>query len=334
MGRHGFTVALWVVTALIVGLLAVQGIPWLWPRLFPRPGEGLTEAVEVAGTEAPSVQEVGEVVDRLVASWGAELGGPEEPLSLPRGRSPRELQDALRGVDALGTTTLYVTDTGPFTHRLRVFHGADLLLLRDLRRWMPDRPAVRADNPPELGIVFRFVADEPATFGRVLKWKSPMAVALPPFGPESLRAAGKAVKAGKDVIVEVDPTQDIAEQVAALPGVTGVLVTAPFVDAAGEATLIASLDRRDLFLLDGRPEGEADVDAGPLRLERAAHLDGPEAGVFGRNLAVRWGHAIITVDAAGDGPQLAEEFIEIAKEDGYLVRLPVEVAREHGRPPD
>jgi len=330
LGRHGFTAALWITSAVVVGLAAVQVVPWLWPRLFPRPGEGLDAAAETAAAEAPSEQIVGEVVDRLVASWGADLGSRDEPLRLPRGRTPRALQDALRASPELEATTIYVTETGPFSHRLRVFHGSDLLTLRDLRRWMPERPAVRAENPPELGLVFRFVPAEPATLGRVLKWKSPMAVSLEPFGPESQRAAAKAIKAGKDVIVEIDPAQDVDEQIVALPGVTGALVTAPLPEAADEA-LRTALARRDLFLLDGRIDPGAPTPSGPPLVARAAHLETPEAAVLGRNLAVRWGHGVVTVDAAGDGPGLAEDFIDVAKDDGYLLRLPVEVAREHGR---
>jgi len=333
LGRHGFTAALWVTSAVVVAVVAVQGVPWLWPRLFPRPGEGLGVAVEEGAVEAPSVQLVGEVVDRLVASWGAVLGSPDDPLRLPRGRTPRALQDALRASPELEGTTIYVTETGPFSHRLRVFHGPDLLVRRELRRWMPERPAVRAENPPELGIVFRFVPEEPATFGRVLKWKSPMAVSLAPFGPESMRAAAKAIKAGKDVIVEVDPRSEADEQLAALPGVTGALLLGSFPDPATEAAFLVALARRDLFLLDARTDADEPTASETPRLARAAHLDSPEAAVLGRNLAVRWGHGVVTVDAAEHGPALAEEFIDVAKEDGYVLRLPVEVAREHGRSP-
>jgi hypothetical protein len=325
LGRHGFTAGLWIASAVIVGVVAVRGVPWLWPRIFPRPGEGLLSAPPAPEEiDVPTVQVVGEVVDRLVSSWGAELGAPEEALSLPRGRTPRNLQDALRSEPRLRGTTIYVTALDPVSHRLRVFDGPRLLLTRDLRRWMPERPAVRAADAPEIGLVFRFVPEEPATFGRILKWKSPMAVALPPFSPESMRAAAKAIKAGKDVIVELDPEVDVIEQLEALPGVTGVLLSRGFESASAEAALGRALVRRDLFLLDAREgalrrveaTGPPPAEAPALRIALAAHLDSEEAGVLGRNLAVRWGHGLVTADAAGDGPALAEAFLEIAKEDG------------------
>ena len=161
-----------------------------------------------------------------------------------------------------------------------------------------------------------------------------MAVALPAFSPRSMRAAGKAIKAGKDVLVELDPEQALDDQLRALPGVTGVLVTGPLTEAV-EAALSSALESRDLFLLDARPDALGDAeeprDDRVLRLPRAAHLGTDEAAVVGRNLAIRWGHGVVTADAAPAGARRAEAFIEAAREDGYIVRLPAEVAREHGR---
>ena len=331
-GKHGVSVGLWVAAAALITLASVRGGPWLWARVFPPPGPGERPTVEEGDPLTPEL--VAEVVHRTISTLGTPDPDVAEGLQLPRGASPRELQDALRLQPRLAGAEVYVTRVDDLAWRLRVLRSSEVLLRSDVRPWLPDRPVVSASDPPELGVVIVFREPDEAALRSVGAWESPLAIGLAPFAAHTVKSARQAAWSSKGVVVVLDPNEDLREQLAAAPPASAALLEGDLpADALG--VLLRALAERDVALVDGRPIPPASMeraaaDAGVRYLRRAAHLSGPDSQVVALNLAVRRGHGLVTADADEQGLDAAEEFITSARADGYSLVFPGEVARIHG----
>lgn len=318
-----------------LGLVGRLALPVLQDSLFPVPAVEL-----VASTDAPSVEVVARALDQAIVGAGGELppkpgAGEAAVVPLPQGLSPRELQERLREDPRLGGAEIYVTRADALLWRLRIFAGSERLLLRELRPWLPDAPPHPPGNPPELVLLVDLRDGEGE---RALAWRSPLGVILQPFAPSTLRLAGEAARASRSVVGAVAPGEPVADQIQAIPHISGVLVEQPFEDA--EDALLEAVSERDLVLLDGCPRGCLDPDraraAGVPLLRVAVQLgrddgagEAPERALA-RNLAVQWGYGLVVAPGSAEGLRRAEALVESAKDDGLPVIFVEEAARQHG----
>ena len=277
-------------------------------------------------------------MNRTLITLGAPGDGPgsgDDLLELPKGASGRALQDALRAHPDLAACEVYVTKVDDLAYRLRVFGDRNLLLTRSVRPWLPERPVVSGADPPEIGVIFLFGDDrDDATLRRVTRWESPLAVGLPPFAAHAVGSAREAAWASKEAVVVLREADDVEGQLAAMADARVALLT---VDPPAEdpAAWLEPLADRDVALIDARDADPTELaaaaaTAGVRYLRRAGHLGAERGPVVARNLAVRRGYGIVTVDASAEGVAAAEAFIEQARDEGYALVFPVEVARLHG----
>jgi len=332
MAGQRTTLFLWTLGIVTVGLAVARGGPLAWEHLFPPPSAG--DTVAEAGS-FPGAERVMEVVHRTLATLGTPPEGGEELLLLPKGASPRGLQDSLRAEEPLAGCEVYVTQVDDLLWRLRVFGGGEPILQRDVRPWLPERPVVGGTDPPELAFVVLFDERNDEQLRAVGRWKSPLAIGLSPFAPHAIASARQAAWDSKAVAIVLDPTTDLAEQLDAAPDATVALLSSQIPEGVGLAGWIAPLTGRGVALVDGRsasPEllrAAADGASVPY-LRRAGHLVGSEAEaeVLALNRTVVRGHGIVTVDGTAEGVDRLERFIDAAKADGYRIVFPAELLRD------
>jgi hypothetical protein len=336
---------------LALGILLVSGLgwavwagaPWLWPRLFPTPGE----APEQEDDASLAVEAVERAFDQALIARGGELparpAGEARPVvALPRGMTPTALQAALRQDPRLSEATLYVTRADDLLWRLRVFDGARLILERDVRPWMSPAPPHPPGNAPELVVLLDGRSGEDAWVRRILGWRSPVAVVLQPFAPSTLRRADEAARASREVVAAIEPSEPLAGQLSAVPHAAAALIESELPPGVDPAAWLGLLAADQLVLIDGCPEGcfdgAATARAGVSRLRVAGRLTADEAeGVaevaLVRNLAVQRGYGVVLTDASKAGARRVEQLLEDAKADGVEIVFAAEAARQH-RPID
>ena len=290
-------------------LLVLRVGPWLWPQLFPGPAEP-PPAGEVP---PPSPEFVAEVLSRFLAGWGEHLPPDGEPIVLPQGRRAEDLQAGLRLEPRLEGLEVYVTARDDLDSRLRVFAGPQLLLLRDVRPWLPDVPVVSPVDPPTIGVIVRL--NEDAAVGRqVGQWRTPLSLALPAFAAHTAKAARQASWDGKGVVIALQPDAPLLDQIRAVPEASGVLLD--FEPSDPVEPWLAALAARDLALLDARPRaGEGLVDGA-----KKAGVQLLRVGDFAErsltwNLAVRRGYGVVLAEP-GEQASL-EEFVEASRAAGF-----------------
>lgn len=307
-------------------LLVVVSLRAAGPRieglLFPELAR--KQAVEARSQSPLSEGELRSAVDSVVVAWG---GAPslDGAIALPRGRTPRELEAALRELPALAGLQVYVQARDPLLAVLRVYDGGAAMLRADVRPWLAERPLPAAAGTVALAFVVVVPERSADRAAEVLGWKSPLTVALLPFDPEAPRIAREATRRHKDVLTRLDPTAtDWSAQVTALPESGGVLVIDEL-PVGAERSIGAALLATGRVLLDARPAGARPLRwPDGLRQRRVVRLDEEGGAAFARNLARLDGAAVLRVDLAA-APVL-EEFVVTAREDGYAFRFATELA--------
>ncbi len=332
--RNTSAAVVWLVLFALLALMGARGGAWLWPKLFPGP-EPSVGSSPAGLSEAPSPELAAEILHRTLATLGSpsdtELGG----LELPQGASARDLELALRAHPDLADSQVYVTEAGDLLFRVRIFHGRTQLLQEDLRPWLPVRPVVSGSDPPELGVLVLFEAQDFEAVGEVGRWEAPVAMGFPPFEAHSVKSARQATWSSKEVVVLLEPEHDLREQLLASPDAAGVLLDQALPEGTELETWLAPLMDFDVFLLDGRVGDTTELEEASykaaIRYVRRAGTIGSEAElVLARNLTVRRGYGLVTVDGTEDGLSAAASFIRASREDGYSLVFPTEVARLHG----
>ncbi|MCO4769216.1 MAG: hypothetical protein KDA24_04245 [Deltaproteobacteria bacterium] len=320
-----------------------RAAPWLWVRLFPVPD---VQPEEQETEESVDRETVARALDQAVVTAGGELppkpgAGEGAVVLLPRGMSPKQLEAALRDDPRLRPASVYVTRSDALLWNLRVFDGSDLLLRRELRPWLPASPPHPPSNPPEVVLLVDLRGD--AEGERVLKWKSPLGVVLEPFAPPTLRIASEAAKASRAVVGALRADEPVAEQLAAIPHISAVLMDRALPDTADVSGFLAPLAAAGLTLVDACPRGCFDAEevqkAGVPLLRVATTLgrdDGPGADAeqaLARNLAVQWGYGVVLAPGTKLGLERAEALVDTAKQDGLPIVFVEEAGRMHGLAP-
>jgi hypothetical protein len=341
--RHTVTLLVWTLILAGLALFVFKGLPWLWPQLFPLP-EGIEETASGAeGTERTGLRPelAMEVLRRTLASLGATGEEAGNGVELPQGRNARDLELALRADPRLEGAEIYVTRVGELKHRVRIFHGKALLLQEEILPWLPEHPVVSTVNPPELGMVVVFRDADGESVGEVARWRAPVALALPPDAPHTVRTARRASWSSKGVVILVHPDRGLAEQAAAAEDASGVLIEELPVDRMSLVVWLKPLQDNNLFVLDASGvEGVALEKAarqlGLDYLRTAGRLDprDPASVVRARNMTVRRGQGLVIVGGDPASIRFAADFIDDARKAGYSLRFPVEVARQHGHGTD
>ena len=137
------------------------------------------------------------------------------------------------------------------------------------------------------------------------------------------------------MVVLLESKHDLREQLLASPDAAGVLLERDPPEGTDLATWLSPLMDFDVFLLDGRAGETLELELAAskvgIRYVRRAGTIGSEADlVLARNLTVRRGYGIVTVEGTEEGLAAAEAFIQASREDGYSLVFPTEVARLHG----
>jgi hypothetical protein len=341
--RHTVTLLVWTLILSGIALFVFKGLPWLWPQLFPLP-EGIEEvATDVEGAERPGLRPelAMEVLRRTLASLGATGEEAGNGVELPQGRNARDLELALRADPRLDGAEIYVTRVGDLKHRVRIFHNKTLLLQEEIRPWLPEHPVVSTVNPPELGVVVVFRGEDGESVGDVARWRAPVALAVPPDAPHTVRTARRASWSSKGVVILVHPDRGLAEQAAAAEDASGVLIEGLPVGGTNLRVWLKPLQDNNLFVLDGSGvEGVALEQAarrlGLDYLRIAGRLDpsDPASVILARNMIVRRGQGLVIVEGDPASIRFGADFIDGARKAGYSLRFPVEVARQHGHGTD
>jgi hypothetical protein len=341
-GRHTFTLGLWLLSAAVLCLAMVRLGPWLWVNLFPGAEETIPVEDEqfagasAAASNASSSEQAAEALHRVLSNWGVGNAPEPERIYLPQGRRPGELQDTLRGLDSLSKLEVYVTRVDDLLFRLRIYSGARLLLQRDVFPFLPERPSVTGVDPPEASVLVLLGEEESDVLDRICSWRSPLAIVLPPFAAHAVKSMRFASRCSKGVVLLLDPEDDVSEQLASAPEASGVLLVDELEDSLDLNRWLRPFVSFNVFLVDGRPSGSLPSIEGPARslglryVRWAGQLQQDSDLILARNLTVRRGYGLVSARGDDEGMRLLETFLEDARDDGYNLLFPAEVAREHG----
>jgi hypothetical protein len=330
-----------VVSVAVVALGLVRIGPWLWVNLFPAvANEGYSDGAPAglgdAAGAVPTPEQAAEALHRVLANWGAGDAPELDTIYLPQGRRPGELQDTLRGLEALSALEVYVTRVDDLLFRLRIFSGPNLLLQRDVFPWLPERPSVSGVDPPETGFIVVLGEHESDALSEVCSWRAPLAIAVPPFAAHAVKSMRFASRCSKGVLLLLDPEDDLADQLAAAPEASGALIESQLEEGVAAQQWLRPLVGAGVFLLDGRASGSLPSLEKPARklgipyVRRSGHLRRDSDLVLARNLTVRRGYGLVSAGTDEDGLSLLKDFIESSRVDGYTLLFPGEVARAHG----
>ncbi len=345
-GPRRALVLIGLVIASVAGLwlMGAEAVPWLWVRLFPSPEEGAELPADAPSTADGELSS--RALDQAVVAAGGELppkpgAGEAAVVSLPRGMSPKDLERALRDDPRLRGTSIYVTRADSLLWNLRVFAGSELLLLRELRPWLPASPPHPPDNPPELVLLVDLRGLKEGE--RALRWRSPLGVIVEPFAPSTMRVASDAAKASRSVVGALRVDEPFPEQLEAIPHISAVLLDQPLPESVALGELLDPLATRGLTLVDACLRACYSVEdvqkAGVPVLRLAASLarvdgaGGEAERALARNLAVQRGYGLVIAPGTDEGLKQAETLIDTAREDGLPVVFVEEAGRLHGLAP-
>jgi hypothetical protein len=193
---------------------------------------------------------------------------------------------------------------------VRVYGGSRLAARLRMEPTLPDWPEVAAGTRPLFVLVVDAVDRDPHASSRLLDVPQPLAVALSPYSPYTLRMARDAVTRHKEVLARVEPDTTPTEALEAVPYATGALFEAP--PKGDPDSQAAALRDQGVYVVDVASEGlpaawiRALRDAG-VPVIRASRP--PASGQAGdlrtfRTRAAREGAGVLVVDV--DGPAMAE----------------------------
>ncbi|MCK6527389.1 divergent polysaccharide deacetylase family protein [Myxococcota bacterium] len=346
------------------GLLAVL-LPHAWDRVFPAGGRGAER--EDPATLAARVAEVDRALARALAPLGVDPRGivetplpPEERegvsfrpssvrIPLPEGADRGRIEGAIRAeTGRLGfPAQVYFTDPDEVTWGVRISLGKFPTHRVTLHPPLPADPVVDPRHPPVVALLLTGVGAASPDVEAAIAWDRPLTLSIRPWEPHSIRYAGEASRAAKEVLVELPrggaaPGGGLDEALASVPFVAGVAISEPdeaLPDASAATVLVKRLEALSLPLILLDPPAtspiRAQARAGRVPLEEpAARLDpavGDEAlesaALRALNIAVRRGRALVTASADPRGIKALLDLAEGMRKKGYRFVFASEVAR-------
>jgi hypothetical protein len=264
-------------------------------------------------------------------SWVAKL----ERWRLPAGAEPLALARRLEALVASAdpTAEIYLVERETQEVQLRFYAGTRLAVVIELEPVLGAWPKLTQGQQPSLALVVHGIDSDPHGVRQLMEQGLPIALALSPYSPFSLRLSRDALLTHTEVLALAEPDVSLAEALEAVPHASGVLITGSF-EGAPEAQARA-LQAEDVYVIDAVEGGlgahwlRAFQDAGVPYLRASSTGDDPAARPRYRHLAVATGAAVV-VCHAGSSQQEAEQ-LTLAAQRGYRLAFPAEVIEAQRR---
>ncbi|MBN1335313.1 MAG: hypothetical protein JXB39_05085 [Deltaproteobacteria bacterium] len=208
-------------------------------RMLPAVGLETSDLVEEATEERGDA----------VGTWKAWL----TRWRLPVGEDARAVGQRLVSLLAASQAEAYEVDNEGGAVEVRVYGGTRLAARLTLEPTLPEWPAVASESRALFAVVLDAVDHDPHTSNRLLDIPQPLAVALSPYSPYTLRMARDAVSRRKEVVARVEPDTTPMEALDAVPHASGVLLSGPPMGAP--ETQAAGLKDQRVYALDATPAG-------------------------------------------------------------------------------
>jgi hypothetical protein len=220
-------------------------------------------------------------------------------------------------MENLSSLEFYTIESDTLDVEVRVYAEGRLACTLLLQPTLPEWPERTEGAHPLFSIVIRNCDKNPAILKEYLELPLPIAFALDPFSPFTLRMARDAVTSHKEVIVAVEPDQPLNDALQTVPHASGLLVSVVPLGAPG--TQAQAIKHAGYYILDLTPGGlptpwiRALQDAGVphlrgISLESVLQDEGLRRF---RHAAARQGQAVLVLDlGAMDVTALSNEFRE------------------------
>ena len=305
------------------GIARLPGI--LWPAAAPAVRTDIAPLAQLAGRPLFAG---GLPIDMRLESlrhdgdaWQAELRSPHLPPI-------DELRPLVRRSREAGWEA-HATAFGSTGAELRLYADGLLVMRAEVH---PDRRPLQRAEPgptlrhrPLLALVVHNLGDDDAA--RLIEVPLPLGLAILPYRPHSLRLARGAVQAGHEVILELPKAEASspearAQALAAIPWVSGVLVTGP------PPASLPALPFGVLLSDAGVEAHQRAANAGYRAIDVIVGAD-PMAGLAeAQRRALSDGGATLVVDAKHGGLRdVLDWAAHQAETDGFRLALPAELAR-------
>jgi hypothetical protein len=286
-----------------------------------------TALAALGAAEGPRLAHSTEVRTDRAGAWAVRRLRWE----LPTGTDAVELGGRLRALLAAqrSTSDVYVVRGEAGDAQVRVYVGARLASVVDLSPTLCPWPALSPAQQPQLALVLTGIDAEPHAARALMEEGLPLAVALSPYSPFTLRLSRDALSTHSEVLAQAEPDATLSEALEGVPWATGVLVTCPLLgDPEGEA---ASLARADTYVIDGTETGldtrwRTALETAHVPVLRPLALDptDPETALRRqRHAAVQHGGAILTLPL--EAGRVTLDAIQAACALGYRAAYPAEI---------
>lgn len=262
-------------------------------------------------------------------SWNAlherwQLSSEADPMALAK-----RLESLVGAQDP--SAEIYVVELDGHQAQLRFYAGSRLAAVLLFETSLSSWPTLARGEQPWLALVIHGVDQDPHGVRRLMASDFPLAVALSPHSPFTLRLSRDALLEQTEVLAKSEPGVSLTETLEAVPHASGLLLTCP---PSGEPSRQArALRDADVYVLDAADGGlggrwlRAFQDAGVPHV-RAMMLEPDDIDTGRRRFlhsAAREGAAAMVVHAA-DGAAMAEvQQLLTAMERGYRATFPAEV---------
>lgn len=221
---------------------------------------------------------------------------------------------------------IYLLEQQNHLVQVRFYAGSRLALVLELKPSLGPWPTLVSGQSPLLALVIHGVDKDPHGVRQLMEQGEPMALALSPYSPFTLRLSRDALLTHTEVLALAEADVTLAESLEAVPHASGLLITSPPVgDAEQQAQ---ALRHADVYVLDALEQG---LGANWLRALQEAEVPYQRATCpqsdLGqrryRHSAARDGASVVAVPAARGAEEAAA--LRAAAERGYRLAFPSEV---------
>ncbi|MFH1467743.1 MAG: hypothetical protein ABIO70_25375 [Pseudomonadota bacterium] len=345
--RPGRRLALWVALA---ALIAAAAAAWYFSPTVLR---GLVFFRPPVAREIVSAHEDISAVQARVDAALAALGASDGPSlarttsertdregpwaiqltrwELPLGTDAAELGGRLRALLSAQEpgSEVYVVRGEAGEVQVRAYTGPRLAAVVDIIPSLSPWPSLTPTQRPLLALVLTDIDADPFTARSSMAAGLPMAVALSPYSPFTLRLSRDALSTHTEVLAWAEPDATLSESLEGVPWATGVMVAcAPRGDPEVEAALLA---QADVYVLDATQAGlptrwRAALDGAGVPVLRPLAYDPAESATAParhRRAAVQRGGAVMALPVAAASTALDD--LHAAAARGYRAAFPAEV---------
>ncbi len=221
---------------------------------------------------------------------------------------------------------IYVVEQDDHRVQIRFYAGSRLALVLELEPSLGPWPTLARDLEPLLALVVHDVDSDPHGVRTLMARSEPLALALSPYSPFTLRLSRDALLTHTEILAVAEADVSLPESLEAVPHASGVLV---FGSPSGDPdTQAQALRRADIYVLDAVEGGlgahwlRALQDAGVPYL-RASTCSGDLDRRRYRHSAAHSGAAVVLV-AASAGASEADQ-LQAAAARGFRLAFPAEV---------